>query len=103
MAHALGEVRPVGGVANRGGEHGEVGLAGVLVDHLAILLQGGAGAVDGGRRERAGGVDAVAEPRDGGSPHQFLDGARGIDVGDQEAGGVGADVDHRDARHARGW
>ena len=52
--------------------------------------------------ERAAGVDAVAQAGDVRASDQFLDGAvAGVDVGDEQAGGVGPDVDDGDA-HGRG-
>ena len=99
-AHALGELGSVGGVTHGGGEHGEVGGAVVVVDQLAIAGERPAGALDRCRRERARGVDAFAEPRDGGAPEEFLYGPGRGDVGDQQPGGVGSDVDDRDACHA---
>ncbi len=101
-AHALGEGGPVGGVAHGGGEHGEVGLAAVAVDQLAVVGEHRAGALDGLGREPPVGVHARAEAGDAGEAHELGHGPLGLDVGEQQAGGVGADVHHGDA-HGRGW
>ena len=63
------------------------------VHHLPVLGEHGDGAVDRLGGERAVPVDALAEA---GDAHQPLDGrelALGAGLGDQEAGGVRADVD----------
>ena len=103
VAHARGEVGAVGGVADGGGEDGDVGLAVVRVDRRAVVGERRRSALDRLLGERAAGVDAVAEARDVGLAQQLLDGAavRRVDVGDQQAGGVRADVDDGDA-HGRG-
>ena len=103
LAHARGEGGAVGGVAHGRGEHGEVGLAVVGVDRGAVVGERVQHASDGLLREGATGVDAVAQTGDLGAPEEFLDGAgRRIDVGDEQAGGVGSDVDDGDAHGGRG-
>ena len=94
----------VGGVAHGGGEHREVRL-----DSRASRSRR-----DSRRawRARARWPPRRASPRNrrrrprrvtSRAPEQFLDGAgRRIDVGDEQAGGVGSDVEDGDAHGARG-
>ena len=58
-------------------------------------------ALDGGREEAAGRVDALAEVRDPRLPVE-LDEVAVDDVGDEEPGRARAQVDRGDARHLRG-
>src|SRR4029450_3855719 len=51
--------------------------------------------LDGVRAEEAGVVHAPAHGRDGGPALYLVDG-RFVDVGDEQPGGVGADVDYGD-------
>ncbi len=98
----LGELGPVGRVADGGGEHGEVGDAVVGVDFAAVLGERREHPVDRGGGERPGRVDPLAEPRDGRAPHELGDPARGRDVGDEQPRRVGADVDDGHTSHGRG-
>ena len=105
LAHTRGEVGPVGGVAHGGGEHGEVGAGAVGVDRGAVVLERAKDPLDGLLGEGAVRVDAVAEAGDVRASEQLVHrSAVRVDVGDQQAGGVGADVNDGDAhaRHARG-
>ena len=101
-AHALRERGPVGRVARGGGEHGEVGLAAVAVDQGAVVGEHRAGPLDS-----LGGEPPVASTP---APRRVTRERRtssatdpvGCDVGDEQAGGVGADVDHGDAHGGDG-
>ena len=55
----------------------------------------------GNGEEAAARVDTLAEPGDARSAHELLDAAV-FDVGDEQAGGVRAEVDRADARHLLG-
>ncbi len=101
-AHALRERGPVGRVAHGGGEHREVGLAAVAVDQRAVVGEHSAGPLDSLGGEPPVRVHARAEAGDAREAHKLGHGPLGCDVGDEQAGGVGADVDHGDA-HGRGW
>ena len=73
----LGELGAVGRVADGGGEHGEVRGALVGVDFATVVGERREHAVDRGGGERPGGVDPLAEPRDGRAPHELGDLAGG--------------------------
>ena len=103
VAHALGEVGAVGGVADGGGEHGEVGDAVVGVDRRAVL---GEGASRRGRSPLSESDPEASTP----SPSRVTVERRtssetapvGRDVGDEQPRRVGADVDDGDTCHGRG-
>ena len=92
------EVVAVGGVAGgRGGGHAHP-LDAEAVHDLAVLAQHGDRALDGVGVEATGGVDALAEA---GDAHQALEGGATV-LADQEAHGVGADVDGGDGGGGHG-
>src|SRR5918992_893808 len=68
----------------------------VPVEHFAVDGEGFADPGDGGFGEPAGGLHALAEPSDRCAPVELRDAAV-VDLGDQEAGGIGAEVDDADA------
>ncbi len=72
VAHLGGELVAVGGVAHGGGEHGDVGLALVLLDLGAVSAERVEHPLAGLWRERAAGVDAVAEAGDVGVPDEHF-------------------------------
>ncbi len=99
LADLLGECSPVACVAHRGGHHGEVRIApsggrSVRVDLLAELRQRAQHPLAALFGERALGVDPRAESRNDRAAHDLNDSAVGPHVGDQQAGGVCAYVDH---------
>src|SRR6185369_3111003 len=95
---AAGEGGTVGGVAHRAREDGDGPVHAALVDGAAVVAQDGDDALDRLGRERAGGVDALAEAGDDGAAVALDDRAVGGDVSDQQAGRVRAQVDDRDPR-----
>ena len=97
VAHARGELRAVGGVANRAREHGEVALDAVLGDHLPVGLEHGEDALHRRLGKRAGRVDALAQAGDLRGADELGDGAIRPHLGDEQPGRIGADVDHGDA------
>jgi hypothetical protein len=98
VAHALGEVGAVAGIADGGGEHGEVDADVVGVNVGAVVAQRAEDPLDGVSRQRAVGVDALAEAGDGRAAEHLVNvPAVRIDVGDEQPGGVGPDVDDGDA------
>ena len=89
------EVLRVGGVpAGRGGAHPHPGHA-ELGDLGGITQQRLAGALDRGRCEHPGPVDTLTETDDL-HPAAHVDQLVAVDVGDQQADGVGAAVDGGD-------
>ena len=73
------------------------------VERVAVLAQHGRRALDGLGRERAGAVDALTEAGDAHAPVERDDlgvaWRRAVDLGDEQAHRVGADVDRGDPRH----
>jgi hypothetical protein len=101
VADAAREVRAVGGVADGAREDRDRALRAELVDRRAVLGEDGDDALDRLGREPAAGVDALAEPGDDRAALELVDRAgRGVDVRDEQARRVRAEVDDRDARRA---
>ena len=101
LAHPRGELSSVGGVAHGRGEHGDVRLAAVGLDRLAVLRQSAKDPLGGLLGERAAGVYALAQPGHLRAPEQLPERtAARVDVRDQQPGGVGSDVHDGDA-HGR--
>ncbi len=104
LAQLGDEGAAVAGVADgAGGDRVDLSDAEVG-DRRQVLADRAAGVLDRLRRQVAGEVDAAAEPGYPAAPLHRRDAAAG-DVGDEQAGGIGADVDHGDAagavRHGR--
>ncbi|KGN36530.1 hypothetical protein N803_04345 [Knoellia subterranea KCTC 19937] len=71
-----------------------------MLTALAGILRGlPQGAFHGDRVDDAGAVHAVAEPHHFGAANDVDEATRDIDVGDEQAHGVGAAVDRPDAGH----
>jgi hypothetical protein len=103
VAHAAGEVGAVRGVAYSAREDGDGALGPELVDRRPVVAEDGDDPLDRLGREPAGGVDALAEARDDRAPLELVDRAgRRLDVGDEQARRVRAEVDDRDAGRAAG-
>jgi hypothetical protein len=76
----------------------------VLGDHCRVLLGNGEGSGQRLGMEFAGGIDALPEPYDPGTPVDLGQSAAAVGVGDQQPDGVGAAVDDRDRPvHAVSW
>ncbi len=75
-----------------------------MVIHLgAIVGERLEHAADGLLGQRTSRIDPVAKAGDARAPEEFLDLAAGrIDVGDEQSGGVGSDVEDGDAHGGRG-
>ncbi len=73
----------------------------MLVDQAAVVAQHRAGALDGRLGEVAARVHPFAQARDAREAQEIVDGARGLDVGQEQTRGVGPDVDDGDAHWAR--
>ena len=94
--NACCEAGSVGCLAHGRCEHGEVGAASMRVDRLSVLVERAEHASDRLPRERAARVHAVAETGHARASQHFLDRAAArVDVGDQQARGVGSHVDDR--------
>jgi hypothetical protein len=101
VADAPGEVRAVGGVADGAREDRDRALRSELVDRGAVLREDGDDALDRLWREAAAGIDALAEAGDDRPALDLADRAgRRVDVRDEQARRVRAEVDDRDARRA---
>src|SRR3954469_19936354 len=101
VADAPGEVRAVGGVADGARQDRDRALRAELVDRGAVLPEDGDDALDRLGREAAAGIHAPAEAGDDGAPLELGDRAgRRVDVGDEQARRVRAEVDDRDAGRA---
>jgi hypothetical protein len=101
VADAAGEVGAVGGVADGAREDRDRALRAQLVDRGAVLREDGDDTLDRLGREAAAGVDALAQAGDDRAALELLDRAgRRVDVRDEQARRVRAEVDDRDARRA---
>ena len=89
------------GVAHGAGGDGERALGAERLELAPVVGQHVAHARDRHRQQPAARVDALAEARDDAAPHD-LDDVVALDVRDEQARRVGAEVDGRDARHLRG-
>ena len=97
MAQEVGQLVPVLGVAHGAGGHADDGLGAVPVEQLAVAGDGVDDALDGRVAEPSAGLEALAEPGDGGLPFDLGELAA-VHVGDEQSRRVGAEVDHADAR-----
>jgi hypothetical protein len=99
VAHGGGELVLVGGRADRRRRHHAHRVRAKLLDQVALLGHHAGDLVDLLARDLAA-LEALAQAREG-TPLQHFAEAAVLDVGDQHARGVGADVD-AGAEHS-GW
>ena len=97
----LEQLVAVGRVAHRARRHGDPQLGPERVGPRGVAVERAEHARDRVGLERAAGVDTRAEARDLEQALDLGDGS-GLDVGHEQSGGVGAEIDHGDTRHVRG-
>ncbi len=97
VVHRRRELLAVGGVANRAGEHRHGPLGPFAVDRAPELVEGVQHAVDRLVAEPPVGVDPGAQAGDVAAALELGGHAAIVDVRDQQAGRVRADVDDGDA------
>ena len=88
-------------VAHRARRDGERALGAERLELAPVVVEHVAHAGDRHGEQAPARVDAFAEPRDARAAQHLLDVAV-LDVGDEQAGGVRAEVDRGDAHHLRG-